>query len=224
MNKTVAIIAARKGSRRLPNKHVIPFGDSNILVHKIRQLKDVAGISEIVVSSDSQEMLDMAKAEGVTTHVRAAEYCDEKTKNYGEVVAYLASQFKADSILWAPCVCPLVDAAIYTDAIKTYNELVIDKKLYDGVISVKEFKEFLWDEHAPLNYGLGVKGHRQSQNLPDWHVVINAFFLAPRESMIDWQFHYGKNPYRFIIPKEKSVDIDDAVDFEIAKALLHFTA
>ena len=58
-----AIIPVRGGSRRLPNKNILPFGDSNLLVHKIRQLKQVDGINTIVVSSDSDVMLEMANQE-----------------------------------------------------------------------------------------------------------------------------------------------------------------
>ena len=86
MRKTVAVIPVRAGSRRLKNKNILPFGDSNLLVHKIRQLKKVEGI-EVVVSSDSPEMLRMAEAEGVGIHVRSRIYADEVSAPFGEVVA-----------------------------------------------------------------------------------------------------------------------------------------
>ena len=38
--------------------------------------------------------------------------------------------------------------------------------------------------------------------------------------MINWKFVYGKNPYVYILNKKEAVDIDDAEDFEVAKALL----
>ena len=62
-NKITAVIPVRAGSKRLPNKNILPFGDSNLLIHKIRQLKQVKGVDTIVVSSDSPEMLNMAYSE-----------------------------------------------------------------------------------------------------------------------------------------------------------------
>ena len=54
MDKTItAIIPVKGNSTRLPNKNILPFADSNLLIHKIRQLKQVEGITEIIVSSDS---------------------------------------------------------------------------------------------------------------------------------------------------------------------------
>ncbi len=219
--KYTAIIPVRAGSKRLPNKNILPFGDSNLLINKIRQLKKVNNIDEIVVSSDSEIMLDMAKAEGVSVHIRPIEYADEKTKTFGEVVTYCAENAAhGDNVIWAPCVCPLCDEYNFAEAINTYEELVIKNKEYDSVISAKAFKEYLWDEEKPLNYKLGM-GHVPSQQLPNYQVIVNGFYIASRLNMIKWNYFFGLKPYRLIISKREAVDIDDKDDFEIAKSLLN---
>ena len=71
MSKTITAIVPVKGnSTRLPNKNILPFGDSNLLLHKLDQLKQVKEITDIVVSSDSDEMLEMAEKVGVTAMKR----------------------------------------------------------------------------------------------------------------------------------------------------------
>lgn len=85
-----AVIPVRAGSRRLKNKNIAPFAGTNLLINKIEQLKKVDDIDRIIVSSDSDVMLEMAKENGVETHKRAPEYCDEKTKSFGEVVRHIA--------------------------------------------------------------------------------------------------------------------------------------
>ena len=61
-NKDItAVIPVREGSTRLKNKNVAPFAGTNLLINKINQLKEVKEISRIVVSSDSDMMLAMAK-------------------------------------------------------------------------------------------------------------------------------------------------------------------
>ena len=91
MYKRQAIIPVRAGSTRLKNKNVAPFAGTNLLVNKINQLKQVKEITKIVVSSDSDLMLEMARAAGAETHKRAPEYCDEKTKTFGDVVRHIAA-------------------------------------------------------------------------------------------------------------------------------------
>jgi N-acylneuraminate cytidylyltransferase len=218
-NKTVvAVIPVRAGSRRLPNKNILPFGDTNLLVHKIRQLKMVPAIDHVVVSSDSDIMLSMAQNEGVLTHKRAPEYCDEKTKTFNEVVRNVAENVSDDILMWAPCVCPLTTVDSYTLALKIFGEKVLKAKEYDSVISGKKFKEYLFDEQGPVNWN--PEHHVPSQQLPEWKTIINGFYIASRSDMIKWSYLYGKNPYVYILDKKEAVDIDDAEDFAIAKALL----
>ena len=217
-NKITAVIPVRAGSRRLPNKNILPFGDSNLLIHKIRQLKQVKELDEIVVSSDSDEMLEMAKKEGVNIHKRAIEFCDEKTKTFNEVVENIAQNIDCDTLIWAPCVCPLTESTSYEKAIDLYKKVVLDQNQYDSVISAKLFKEYLFDENGPLNWD--PTHHIPSQQLPEWKTIVNGFYITSRDNMIKWKFLYGKNPYLFILNKKEAVDIDDAEDFEVAKALL----
>lgn len=213
-----AVIPVRAGSKRLPNKNILPFGDSNLLVHKIRQLKEVSGVDNIVVSSDSDVMLEMAQNEGVLVHKRAVEYCDEKTKTFNEVVEHVVQAVSGDSVMWAPCVCPLTSISTYEKAVRIYKDIVVDKKEYDSVISAKLFKEYLFDEQGPLNWN--PEKHVPSQYLPEWKTIVNGFYIASRENMIKWRYLYGINPYLVILDKKEAVDIDDAEDFEVAKALI----
>lgn len=214
-----AVIPVRAGSKRLPNKNILPFGNSNLLVHKIRQLKQVKNIDSIVVSSDSVEMLEMAKTEGVLIHKRAIEYADDKTKTFNEVIVNIISDIDSDLIMWTPCVCPLVSPQSYNRAIEKYFEFVEKKEENDSLVSVRLFKEYLWDEHRPLNYKLTGE-HVLSQNLPDWYLITNGIYMASKELMMKNKYFLGENPYKFILSKKEAVDIDDAEDFEVAKALL----
>ena len=52
--RITAIIPAKALSNRLPNKNTLPFGESNLLIHKIRQLKQVDAIKEMNEVSGEQ--------------------------------------------------------------------------------------------------------------------------------------------------------------------------
>ena len=212
-----AVIPAREGSRRLRNKNVAPFAGTNLLLNKIEQLKKVKEISRIVVSSDSDMMLAMALDAGVLTHKRGAEYCDERTKTFGEVVRHVAESIEGEHILWATCTSPLVFPKTYKAAIAEYFPAL--KKGFDSLVSFEVIKRYLWDEKGPVNYELGLK-HVPSQELPNLYIVTDGVLLAPREKMIEWAYFHGKHPYRFIIDKRTAVDIDDGLDLAVARAWL----
>lgn len=215
--KLTAIIPVREGSRRLKNKNIAPFAGTNLLINKINQLKQVKEISTIVVSSDSDTMLAMAKTQGVMTHKRAVEFCDEKTKSFGEVVAHICENVLGDDILWATCTAPLVFPKHYSEAISLYYEAL--KNGYDSLASMEAFKRYLWDENGPVNYELGIK-HVPSQQLPSLYFVTDGILLAPRKKMIEWKYFHGPNPYRYILDKRTSLDIDDGLDLACARAWL----
>ena len=213
-----AIIPVREGSTRLKHKNILPFGECNLLIHKIRQLKKVVGIDEIIVSSDSELMLEMARSEGVATHRRAREFADERTKSFSELIEHLASEVgNKEHILYVPCVCPLCDEKDLENAIEVYRHKVIECGEFDSVISVREFKEYLWDSVKPINYRTGIH-HTPSQNLPEYFVVVNGFYLATRENMRKWKYFFGARPYLVCLPQAHAIDIDTEFDYICAKA------
>lgn len=215
--KITAVIPVRAGSTRLKNKNVAPFAGTNLLINKIHQLQAVNEVSRIVVSSDSDLMLAMAKDAGAYVHKRAPEYCDEKTKSFGEVVRHIAESVEGDHILWATCTSPLVFPKDYSKAIMEYFAAL--ENGFDSLMSVESFKRYIWNEDGPLNYELGLK-HVPSQKLPTLYFVTDGILLAPREKMIEWSYFHGRHPYKYLVDKRTGCDIDDGLDLACARAWL----
>jgi N-acylneuraminate cytidylyltransferase len=154
----------------------------------------------------------------IVAHKRAPEFCDEISKTFNEVVEHVATSVDGDILMWAPCVCPLTSVQSYEQALIDFETHVMKSNENDSVISAKIFKEYLFDENGPLNWN--PEHHVPSQRLPEWKTIVNGFYVAPREKMVEWRYIYGKNPYLHILNKKEAVDIDDAEDFAVAKALL----
>lgn len=211
-----AVVAVRAGSTRVKNKNIRPFAGSSLLEIKLRQLKQVAQVDEILVSSDSEEMLELARREGAIARRRPDEYCDEKSRTFNEMVSYVASEeARGDLLLWAPCVCPLVGAQRFSEALRQYDELCGSGAAHDSVVSAKLMQEYLINEDGPVNFT--VEHHVPSQRLPRWHVITNGFFVAKRMDMARWGFVYGPKLSLLEIDKLESLDIDDMFDFQVAQ-------
>ncbi|WP_443939727.1 acylneuraminate cytidylyltransferase family protein [Pedobacter sp. MW01-1-1] len=214
-----AVIPVRAGSRRLKNKNIAPFGGTNLLLYKIGQLKRVPLIDSIVVSSDSDDMLQMAAEENTLTHKRGIEYCDEQTKTFGEVVRHICESITGDHVLWATCTAPLIFPNVYQEAIKLYFDALDNG--FDSLVSVEPFKRYLWDDNGPVNYEFGLK-HVPSQQLPTLYFVTDGILIAPREKMIEWSYFHGANPLKFPLEKRLCVDIDDELDMLKARAWIDY--
>lgn len=216
MYKFTAIIPVRAGSRRLKDKNISAFADSNLLEFKIDILKQIKNIENIVVSSDSDLMLEMALKKGVKTHKRAIEYCDEKTKSFGAVVKHICESVNGENIIWAPVTAPLISVETYETSISNYEDRVLNTKVFDSLVSVEAFKRYIWNNKGPLNYDLGIK-HVPSQELTELYFISDGILIAPRLKMIEWSYFHGINPYKMELNRIESIDIDDGMDLELAK-------
>jgi len=211
--KITAIIPARAGSTRLPNKNVAEFQGEPLLVRKIKQL--AGAVDDIVVWSDSPEYLTLAIGEGAIPIKRTAEWADEKTHTFGERVAHVCSLVEGETVLWSPLTSPLVTNAHYHAALELYKSVICHG--YDSLMSVQPFKRYVWDEGGPINYNADV-GHVRSQDLPTLYFACDAIQIAPRLKMIELKYFVGKRPFLFHLDKRSAVDIDDIYDLECARA------
>lgn len=213
-----AIVPVRAGSRRLKDKNLSHFAGTNLLSHKIRQLKRVPAVESIIVSSDSDEMLGIAHAEGAIPMHRPSEYADDVNgRSLSETIRHIASEASGDHLMWAQVTSPLVDDILYQQAIELYREKL--REGFDSLVTQTPVKEFLWDHSGPTNYVAG-PGHVPSQSLGNITKMTFGVLLAPRNKMIDWSYYHGPNPYRMMLGKRESVDIDDFLDLSAARAWL----
>ena len=215
MDEFVAVIPARQYDNVLPGKNILPFGKTNLLVHKIKQLKKVSQIKKIIVSSESQEYLDFAIREDVNIDLRPEEFSNSDC-NFGEFVEYIASKVSAENILWASVTSPMVDENDYFGAIEKYKEVI--NKGFDSLISVNKLKRFLLDENGPLNFRFNFN-KRSTSELPTLYTFTNGVVIAPKESMIRWKYNWGEKPYKLEFSPDKTIDICNQAEYEFAKFL-----
>ena len=74
MTRIVAVVPVRVGSTRVIDKGIRSFANTTLLEKKIASLKMVSGIDDIIVSSNGQNILDIAKKNGASTHLREGYY------------------------------------------------------------------------------------------------------------------------------------------------------
>ena len=218
MEKTITAIVPVKGnSSRLPNKNILPFGNSNLLLHKIEQLKKVKGITNIIVSSDSDQMLQMAEDAGVQAWKRPQKYADESV-SFGRFLDYLCEVLPNEHILWACVTSPLVEPELYEKAIQLYFEKL--EEGFDSLITCLPCQSYYMDEKGPINFKMGLE-HVNSEKLQPIYHFTNGINIAPKSKIAEWHYNYGPNAYRLMVNKRQAVDIDDIYDYECAKAMLN---
>lgn len=209
-----AVIPVKKNSSRLPGKNLLPFSDSSLLEHKISQLQEINGLSRIIVSSDSEEMLDKARSKGVEAIRRPSDLADE-SRPLSDFFDYICTLITDGHLMWACCTSPLFGAELMQKAINTYFRIINEG--YDSLITVTPFKHYILNENGPLNYRLGVL-HSNSQDLNQLHLFTNGVVIAPIKNVKEWRYNYGPCNYRMEISQAESIDIDTYCDYLTACA------
>jgi len=204
-----AVIPVKKNSSRLPGKNLKPFGSENLLTRKIRQVINSGVADKIIVSSDSDEMLEIAVREGVEAILRPEEFANE-SRPLGEFFDYICTLIPDGNLIWTCVTSPFFDSNLMIEAKEKYNTAIEDG--YDSLITIYEFKHYMMSSHGPINFSLGME-HSNSQDLDPLYLFTNGIIIAPIESVKKWHYNYGPNAFRFKVNQKQSIDIDTKLDY-----------
>tara|TARA_B100000287_G_scaffold429654_1_gene483397 strand:- start:1952 stop:2605 length:654 start_codon:yes stop_codon:yes gene_type:complete len=206
-----AVVAVREGSQRCKNKNNRPFGDTNLLQMKLELLKKVKNLDEIIVNSESEEMLQVGLDNGVKIHKRDPYYASSKINN-SEMHGHMADTTKTDTIFLAPVCSPFVSVSSHEKAIDFFL-----KNKFDSVTSVTEVKNHLWLDGKPLNYTLD--NVPNSQDLPDVVKLNYGITIIDREVMKRKRAVIGDKPGFYKLNEIESIDVDTEFDWLVAERI-----
>ena len=207
-----AIIPVRKGSTRCKNKNIRKFGETNLLKLKIETLKKVKGIDRILVSSNCDEMLKIAKNLGVDIHKRDEKYCTNE--NPGQFFCNLASTINTNILMHVPVTTPLINVHQYNEILLKWNEIKFN---HDSLNATTKIKEFIWYNNKAVNYDR--KNPPPSQNLPDFSFLNFGCNIISKKSVLKLNNIVNNDPYLFEIDPISGIDIDENSDFIKAELL-----
>ena len=210
--KITAVIPVRKGSTRCKNKNIRNFGDTNLLKLKIETLKKVKSIDRILVSSNCDIMLGIAKNMGVDIHKRDEQYCTNN--NPGQFFCDLANTIDTNILMHVPVTTPLIDAHQYDEILLKWDKI---KLTNDSLNATTKIKEFIWYNNKPVNYDRN--NPPPSQDLPNFNYLNFGCNIISKKSVFKLNNIVGKTPFLFEIDQISGVDIDENSDFITAELL-----
>ncbi len=176
-----------------------------------QQLKRIGELDGIVVNSNDEEMLKIAQRLGCETVKRDPYYASSEV-SMSDVYQNMAQNMDADVIAYINVTNPLIRDETIVKAVRTYYDHRDD---HDSLNSAHLIKEFLFQDHKPINYDL--KHQPRSQDLPDIAALNFAVSILERETMIRNKNVVGSRPEIFLIDETEATDIDNSIDFEFAE-------
>jgi CMP-N,N'-diacetyllegionaminic acid synthase len=221
--RILAIIPARGGSKRLPGKNIKPLGGQPLLLRTVNAARASRLIDRIVVSTDDEAIATVAKKAGVEVIRRPASLARNKTPIIPVLLHVVDLLFKKECyrpeiIVLLQVTSPLrttedIDATIRrviegADSAETFCTMK-DHPYYAFAIDRNENARPLDPKHVTM----------RSQDLPKLYKENGAVF-AMTIGTLRKEGLYGKKHRAVIMPSERSIDIDEPIDFKIAEVLL----
>lgn len=204
-----AVIPARAGSIRVQNKNTRDFCGSSLLEICINKLKQLP-LDDIIVNSEDDEILEIAKKAGVNIHKRPEELATAETKPK-DLAKYIAENTEADRILYVHCTNPFITIEKFKTALS-----LKDWRHHDSVNSAYLLQKHVRHANKPL---YDTEDRPNTQLIRDIFVLEYSLNLIDRENMIKYKDFIGKNPAFVLLSEEEAFDIDTPRDWEIAKFL-----
>ena len=226
MDRILAVIPARSGSKGLKDKNIKELNGKPLMAYTIEAARQSGIMDCIHVSTDSEQYAQIAREYGADVpFLRQPEYATDKAATW-DVVKYVLGEYEArggkfDYVMLLQPTTPLRTAEDITCA---YH--LLQEKHANAVVSVCEVDHSpLWTDTIPADgnmKGFVKKEYRElpRQAMPTYYRVNGAIYFVKTSELCDVSNMYDDECYAYIMPTARSVDIDGALDFEFAEALM----
>lgn len=229
-NKILVIIPARGGSKRLPGKNIKKIGCKPMVAHAILAAKGSKYVDRVIVSTDDPIIVKVAKKYGAEVpFIRPTKLASNTATTLPvlqHAVAYIERRdnFKPNLVILIQPTNPLVRSedidgtiekiiATQTNSCFTVSE-ISQRPEWMYRVDSKKAKLFLNEDKGPT---------KRSQDLPRLAIINGTVYAIRYDTLMKKNLiRDNANTSIYLMPRERSVDIDDHLDFKIAEALMKY--
>ena len=229
--KVIGLIPARGGSKAVHKKNVHLLNNKPLIAYTIETALSSGILDKVVVSTDNEEIATIARQYGAEVpFLRPAEFAQDDTTDlpvYQHAVDWFEKNqnYSPDIIAWLRPTAPLRSV----DDISGAVNLLIEKKT-DWVRSVCEAEHHpYWmykmqdQQLSGFVDGIDLKQYYRRQLLPPVYRLNGAVDVAWRETIMVKHLLYTGSICGYVMPHERSIDIDSLIDFAVAEQYLNKT-
>ena len=228
--QVLALIPARGGSKGLPRKNIIDLCGKPLIAWVIDTLKNSQHVDRLVVSTDDREIADTAAGYGAEVpFMRPPELATDSATSFAVIQHAFASLRQAgedyDYLVFLEPTSPLtaaedVDAALQTlhqrrgiaDSIVGVSEVISTHPLFDVHID----GQGLLRPYVGEDFGAPVR----RQELEKLYCFDGSLYISEMRHLLAVQSFYHDRTLAYVVPKWKSIEIDDMVDLVCAEAIM----
>lgn len=225
VEKRLAIIPARGGSKRLPGKNIMDFQGKPMIAWTIEAALETNLFDAVLVSTDDNEIAEVSIHYGAIVPFLREEYADDySTVSQATCAAlyqmerYSGREYQTIVQLMANCPLRSANSIRYQyDAFEKSNER-------NSLLSGIKYGMFNpWWAHKKNETGNyerifeAMSANKRSQDLPELICPTGATWISSRKNLEAFNSFYSKGYNFFELDWKEGVDIDDQADLDLAK-------
>jgi len=220
----IAIIAARGGSKGIPKKNLIKLNGLPLIAWSILQAKKSKLINSVWVSSDSNDILDVANEYGAFEIKRPKRISGDTASSESAwehaVKCIISKKIKINKVVALQPTSPIRESSDINAAI-----IYFQKNKLDSLLSVTEIEDFfIWENKKnrpfPVNYDYKNRCRRQS--IEKKFLENGSFYIFKPETLMNYKNRLGGKIGLFPIEKYKSFQIDNLDDISLCEAIMKY--
>lgn len=222
----VALIPARGGSKRLPQKNIKLLDGKPLIAWSIECAKKSQYVDQIIVSTDSQQIKEISENYGAKVPFVRPDYLSNDTASTYDVIQHTIESLALNKPNILLVLLQPTSPLRTTEELDKAIEYFIQKKAL-GVVSVSEMEYSpLWANVLPNdNNMLNFISHdiigKRSQDLPTYYRINGSIYIYNIESLLqNKKMFFDETVFAFITASNTSIDIDTMLDFKIAESIL----
>ena len=219
--KRLALITARGGSKRIPKKNIREFCGRPIIGYSIQAAKDAGVFDAVMVSTDSEEIAEIAKKEGAEVPFLRSEATSGDFATTADVIMEVLLKYEEQGIFFDEICCIYPTAPFVTGEKLKEAVSILEDKEYDSVMPVTPFS------FPPLR-GMVMDGDKisykwekyedyRSQDLETIYHDCGQFYVLDTEAFKKTKKMVTKNTGAIIISELEVQDIDNEIDWQLAE-------
>lgn len=219
----ISIIPARGGSKGLIGKNIKPLNGKPLICHTIEEALKSIHLNGIFVSTDATSIANISKNCGAKIIDRPAELAKDDSTTIDAIFhAIDAIKYASDKdiiILLQPT-SPLRNATDIDSALDIFMKTDCDSVISMCKVEHSPYWYFKYesDKFKPLFGNKGLQMRRQE--LPDVYRPNGAIYITTIKNLYKNNGFYCDKIVPYIMPTERSIDIDEEIDFKLAKLLI----
>jgi pseudaminic acid cytidylyltransferase len=226
MKKSVAIITARGGSKRIPRKNINLFLGKPIICYSIEAAMASGIFDTVMVSTDDNAIAEVALQSGAEVPFFRSADTSNDLATTAEVLTEVLMQYKTlgETFHYGCCIYPTAPF-VTADKLKRAFDLLVSNQA-DSVIPVTRFGFPIWRsfkmEDGKLAYNWPEYALRRSQDLPASFHDCGQFYFFDTEKFLVSKSLVTASTYAIEVPESEVQDIDNEEDWKIAEIKFSF--